>query len=418
MSEPTTSQTSSALFTPQDTMYLWWLADPTSPRLIGDLHLADRNRRVSLTYDPSWLQDGFALSEDLPLVRHELLPPDKDRAAGAVDDARPDRWGERVIRLFEKSGRLSLMEYLYLAGDERSGALGVSQACTSYLPYPTGTMPSFDGLDAMAEAVRKVLANEPIPELQKRLLRPGASLGGARPKSLIEIDSEPWIVKFTENESLDTPLIEHASMTLARLCGINTADTRALAVGGKHAVAIRRFDRIHGGRLHVLSANVALKAAGEELGYPELAQLLRRLGEPVRVKAQQEELFRRMVFNILIDNTDDHEKNHALVRTTHGSYQLSPAYDVLPTSQGLRYQQMRVGQAGSESTLANALSEVQQFGLTSTQAKAIVKEICHVVDTWRSHFSNRGVNAHDLGDLGVYLDGDFLRAQRAKFTGS
>ncbi|MDO8772798.1 MAG: HipA domain-containing protein [Burkholderiaceae bacterium] len=418
MSEPLISQTSSTLFIPQDTMHLWWLADPKSPKLIGDLRLADRNRRVSLTYDAAWLQDGFALSEDLPLVRHELLPPDKDRAAGAVDDARPDRWGERVIRLFEKPGRLSLMEYLYLAGDDRTGALGVSRARASYLPYPSGAMPSFDGLDAMAEVVRKVLANEPVPELQKRLLRPGASMGGARPKSIIELDGEPWIIKFSEGESLDTPLIEHASMTLARICGINTADTRALAVGGRHAVAIRRFDRVNGGRLHVLSANVALKAAGEEPGYPELAQLLRRLGEPARVKAQQEELFRRMVFNIVIDNTDDHEKNHALVRTAHGNYQLSPAYDVLPTSQGLRYQQMRVGQAGSESTLANALSEAQQFGLTGMQAKVIVKEICLVVDTWRSHLSGLGVIARDLDDLSSYLDGDFLRRQRARFTGS
>lgn len=426
MPESIVSPVSSTPFMPQDTMHLWWLANPGSPRLIGDLRLADRNRRVSLTYDAAWLSDGFALSEDLPLVRHELLSPDKDRAAGAVDDARPDRWGERVIRLFDTTSRLSLMEYLYLAGDDRFGALGVSRARETYLPYPTGTMPGFDDLDAMAEVVRKVLANEPVPELQKCLLRPGASMGGARPKSIIELGGEPWIIKFSEGESVDTPLIEHASMTLARLCGITTADTKALAVGGRHAVAVRRFDRISsrdgGGigckRLHVISANVALKAAGEELGYPELSQLLRRLGESAHVKAQQAELFRRMVFNILIDNTDDHEKNHALIRTTSGNYQLSPAYDVLPSSQGLKYQQMRVGRDGSESTLDNALSEAHLFGLTSAQPKAIVKEICLVVDQWRTHFVGDGVVSRDLDELSPFLDGDYLRRQREVFGGN
>ena len=415
-------------FVPQDAMYLWWLGDSAAPRLIGDIRLADRNRKVSLTYDVTWLQNGFALSEDLPLVAGEFLPADKDCAAGAVDDARPDRWGERVIRLFEKTSRLSLIEYLYFAGDDRTGALGVSVSRNSYTPCPTSTSPSFTGIDDLAEVVRKVLANEPVDALQQRLLRPGASLGGARPKSLMAMDGLQWIVKFSEGESLDTPLIEHATMTLAAKCGIRCAETHPLSIsvnvthsGSKkrHAVAVCRFDRVlPAHRLHVLSANVALKAAGEELGYPEFSQLLRRLVPPEQVKEQQEELFRRMVFNILMDNTDDHEKNHALLRSSDGNFALSPAYDIVPSSQGLRYQQMRVGQDGSQSTLDNALSESMQFNLTLKQAKVIVSEICKTVTTWPSHFVNLGVVNQDIEELNRYIEGDFLRMQRQGFAKS
>lgn len=413
-------------YAPQDTMHLWWLGDPQQPSLIGELRLADRNQRVSLQYNKAWLSQGFALSEDLPLIDTEQLPLERQRAAGAVDDARPDRWGERIIQLIDRPARLSLLEYLYFAGDQRTGALGVSLSGTHYQPRPNGPLPTFEHLDAMAEVVRKISSNEVVPEHQRRLLRPGASLGGARPKSLITLDGESWIVKFAEYDGIDSPLIEHATMQMARLCGIRTADTRVLALSGtgrqhqNHAVAVRRFDRQGAKRLHVLSANVALQAAGEEMGYPELAQLIRRLGEPHRIAEQQQELFRRMVFNILIDNTDDHEKNHALIYLGNGTqgfsnsgmYQLSPAFDVLPTLQGLRYQQMRVGKFGAEATLNNAMSECQQFGLTLPLAKSIVKEVCDVVGQWRRHFAATGVWPEEMEIVGGFIDGAFLRGER------
>ena len=418
-----TTSVQQPVYAPQDTMYLWWLANPQVPVLIGELRLADRNQRVSLRYDQAWLANGFALSEDLPLNDSEHLPSDKHRAAGAVDDARPDRWGERIIQLIDRPSRLSLLEYLYFAGDQRTGALGVSLSSQTYLPRPNGPLPKFASLEDMAEVVRKISANEIVPEHQRRLLRPGASLGGARPKSLIDLDGEIWIVKFAEGDGVDSPLIEHATMQMARLCGIRTADTQALVLSRHsnsqgHAVAVRRFDRQGSRRLHVLSAYVALQAAGEEMGYPELAQLIRRLGEPHRIAEQQQELFRRMVFNILIDNTDDHEKNHALIQLgngTHGSngrYELSPAYDVLPTLQGLRYQQMRVGKQGAEATVTNALSECQQFGLNMHLAKSIVQEVSDVVSQWRQHFAAAGVTPETLDLIGRFVDGEFFRGQR------
>jgi serine/threonine-protein kinase HipA len=277
-------------------------------------------------------------------------------------------------------------------------------------------MPTFDGLADMHQAVQRVMSGDAINEQQRRLLQPGVSMGGARPKSLMQINDQSWVVKFSEGGELDSPLIEHAAMQLARLCGIQTADTLALPLPQGHAVAVRRFDRQGAQRLHVLSAHVALRAAGEAMAYPELAQLIRRLGRSADVRAQQQELFRRMVFNILIDNTDDHEKNHVLVRGADGFYALSPAFDVLPAAQGLGYQQMRVGALGHESTMLNALSEARAFGLTDAQAQQTVAEIARQVAQWKAVFKSLNVRGADMDLLAQYLDGAHLSAQRGMYS--
>jgi serine/threonine-protein kinase HipA len=181
---------------------------------------------------------------------------------------------------------------------------------------------------------------------------------------------------------------------------------------------VRRFARERGQRLHALSANVALTAAGETLGYPELAQLLRRRGsvEGERNTIQMRELFRRMVFNILIDNTDDHEKNHALLVTDAASYELSPAYDVVPSAQGLGYQQLRVGVDAGDASLDNALSMSAQFGLKRAAAQAELRSVAAVVAVWREHFASLGVSASDIELLSEHIDRPFLREQREAYA--
>jgi serine/threonine-protein kinase HipA len=265
----------------------------------------------------------------------------------------------------------------------------------------------------MQEVIRKIIANEPVGKLEERLLRPGVSLGGARPKSVVEIEGHPWLVKFGEGEPEDTPLVEHATMLLAARCGIDVAPTKAIRVGDRHAVAVRRFDRATGVRRHAISAHVALRAVGEEYGYPQLAQQLRRLAPPEDIARQQAQLFRRMVFNILMDNTDDHEKNHALLRDPDGSWSLSPAFDIVPSMSGLGYQAMVVGREGTSSTLDNALSSIGAFGLKLREAKAIVHEVAEVVGDWHKEFKACRVSAADVDMLAQYLDNDRLGAQRS-----
>jgi serine/threonine-protein kinase HipA len=166
--------------------------------------------------------------------------------------------------------------------------------------------------------------------------------------------------------------------------------------------------------LHALSANVARKAAGEDLGYPELGQLLRRKGvtQGGQNVEHMHELFRRMVFNILIDNTDDHEKNHALLVQDNEQYALSPAYDVLPSGQAIGYQQMRVGHFEADSTLENALSMSAMFDLKLPEARAEVATVAAVVANWQTHFRSCGVTSRDIESVAEQVDRPFLKDQR------
>ena len=384
--------------------------------LIGELNLVRSTQGVSLRYADPWLRRGFSLSEDLPLIGEEFLPEEKGVAAGAVDDARPDRWGERVIRHIDKPARLSLLEYLYFAGDDRFGALGVSTSADAYLPRRLGPLPTLGDADQIQELISKVLDNEPVPAEQKRLISPGVTMGGARPKALLDIASEQWVIKFADGDPTDVPLIEHATMTLAQKAEIRVAPTMPVRLTHGHAVAVKRFDRNRGQRLHSLSARVALRAAAERFGYPELAQLLRRRGvtEGDAYVSHMRELFRRMVFNILIDNTDDHEKNHALLVTDSQQYALSPAYDVLPSGQALGFQQMRVGEQEADSTIVNALSMSLMFSLGRDEAVSEARAVARVVGGWKEHFKSCGVTSGDIDLYAEQIDRPFLRDQRSE----
>ena len=395
-----------------DTLYLWFLGNPEAPALVGELNLVMNRRGVSLKYAEAWLANGFPLSEDLPLTDLEHLPRDKDTAAGAVDDARPDRWGERVIRHLDRPPRLSLLEYLFYAGDDRFGALGVSLSGETYVPREIGPLPRLADVDAVHEVVRRVLANEPIDVRQKQLIAPGVTMGGARPKALLLLNDEEWVLKFAEVDRPEEPLLEHAAMTLAAAAGITVAETRSIPFTKGIALSIRRFDRAAGQRLHALSANVALRAAGVDVSYPNLALLLRRRGPVDSHRAQMRELFRRLVFNILIDNTDDHEKNHVILVRNDQQYVLAPAFDVLPIGQSLGYQAMEVGARGTESTIENALTAADQYWLSPRDALAEARRVAQVVEGWQNHFAANGVPAAAREELARHIDRPFLRDQR------
>jgi len=413
-----------------DTLYLWYLGNPAAPRYVGILRLVASGKGVSLQYGAEWIASGFPLSEDLPLGDAPHMPRgrltgDGERAVGAVDDARPDRWGQKVIRVIVNPKRRSLMEYLYYAGDARFGALSVSTSSDIYAPYATGALPRLEQAEALSQVVAKIEASEELSDQEQKMIQAGGSIGGAKPKALIEIDGHEWVIKFFNGEPVDSPLIEHATMMLARKAGITVATTRVIRLPTANAVAVKRFDRADGGRIHSISAGTALRAASvdaePELSYPALAQLLRRAGvtKDDRNEKDAHELFRRMVFNILIDNTDDHEKNHALLVTApgaNGKYELAPAYDVLPTGSGQGFQEFVCGTDGHDSTLVNAMSQPGLFGLTPAEAAAEVVRVIDAVNGWREHFETAGVSQRDIESLAQQIDGDELRAQREAFS--
>lgn len=378
-------------------------------------------RHLHLTYAPEWW--NFALSEDLPLIQGQTFTTgQKNTAPGAIDDARPDRWGERIIRHIDHPARLSILEMRLFAGDDRFGALGISTSAEQYTPRYFSPYPQLADLARLTAAVEDVQTQAPITAEIQRLIQPGVSLGGARPKALLQTDNGPCVFKFSElDDPVDTPLIEHATMTLAAQAGLYVANTAVLPLAmrhGKwrHALTIERFDRLGPYRVHCQSANTALRAAGLEQSYSNLATILLRLGHPDRQATMREELFKRMVFNILMDNTDDHERNHSIsLNLADGYYDLTPAYDVVPSLQNLGYQALIVGSMGTASSIDNALTQINEYGIKKPRAVELVRQVATTVDRWAAHFTALGVSQSDMELLTASIDRDALRLQRQAY---
>lgn len=409
-------------YVPQDQLYVWAMVNPAAPTLVGELSLSQLVADcATFTYTQDWW--NFALSEDMPIVQGQIFSTgDRNTAPGAIDDARPDRWGERIIRHIDRPARLSILEMLLFAGDDRFGALGVSTSAEQYIPRYLGPYPQLKDLAQLAAAVEDVQTQAPITAEIQRLIQPGVTLGGARPKALLQTDNGPCVIKFSElDDPVDTPLIEHATMTLAAQAGMYVADTAVLPLPprygkARHALTIERFDRLGPYRVHCQSAHTALRAAGLEQSYSNLATILLRLGHPDRQTTMREELFKRMVFNILVDNTDDHERNHSIsLNLADGYYDLTPAYDVVPSLQNLGYQALVVGTAGSESSLENALTQINEYGIKMPRAIELIRQVAAAVDRWAAHFTALGVSKSDMELLAASIDRDALRSQRQVF---
>ena len=409
-------------YVPQDRLYVWAMLNPAAPTLVGEVSLSRLvTDCATFTYTPDWW--NFPLSEDLPLIPGQMFSAgQRDTAPGAIDDARPDRWGERIIRHIDRPARLSILEMLLFAGDDRFGALGISLSATQYIPRHLGPYPQLADVARLASAIEDVQTQAPISAEIQRLIQPGVTLGGARPKTLLQTDAGSCVIKFSElDDPVDTPLIEHATMTLAAQAGLCVAKTGVLPLPlrhGKvrHALTIERFDRLGPYRVHCLSAKTALRAASLPESYGALASILLRLGHPNRQAAMREELFQRMVFNILMDNTDDHERNHSIsLNLSDGYYDLTPAYDVVPSLQNLGYQALTVGSSGAESSLENALTDINEFGIKKPRAMALVQQVAATVEQWAGHFRQCGVCHADMEQLAASIDRDALRQQRRAF---
>lgn len=411
-------------------LFAWLLIDPQSPQLVGEI-IRQSNGDVGLHYDPSWLAQGFALSDDMPLEALTFTPAHhqgrQSGAPGALDDARPDRWGEKVIRYLYKPAA-TVFEHLYFAGDERFGALGVSTSNNAYVPFMERALPRLQDAADLNAAVQVIETGEGELQAQQRaLIGAGGSLGGAKPKAAIAIDGEEWVLKFYSGEPFDLPLVEHATMTLAHRAGIRVARTLPVPLQKEHALAVQRFDRksdaMGSQRVHCISACTLLRSEvpqgmEPEFGYPHLARALRRSADPRTLDAQLRELFRRMVFNILMANTDDHEKNHALLCRVSGrtmQLELSPAYDMVPTGSGALEHQFMVSEDSREPSLAHAMSGAETFNLSPADAASEVIQIIAVVNDWQAHFRTIGVTERDIVEVAALVDAPTLLEQRQAF---
>jgi serine/threonine-protein kinase HipA len=343
---------------------------------------------------------------------------------GALRDAGPDFWGRRIIEKRAGIPRLREIDYLLESPDDRAGALGFgTNRKPPAPPHKFNQTIELETLQEIAEAlVRDEIPNDPDAEQAQDLLLLGTSMGGARPKAVIESESGLWIAKFSRyDDRWNYPRAEHAMLELARQCGIDAAESRLVTVAGKDVLLIRRFDRQRTPagytRARMISGMTALRTddaptARDRWSYILLAEELRRIvSEP---KADARELFRRMCFNALISNTDDHPRNHAFIAFGR-NWRLSPAYDLMPlpvVSQDRRDLAMECGRHGRFANATNILSECPRFLLEREEAEKIVYGMREQVEkTWPSTALQCGVSVKDADTIrGAFVYPGFSRA--------
>ncbi len=328
----------------------------------------------------------------------ELLPPAGLTLFGALRDAAPDAWGRRVIenRLRAPPNGLPVSVYLDHAGPYRSGALDVRATPTS---TPTGgALPSLLDLEHLRDAAARVDAGEPVTAHLELFFAGGPSLGGARPKAVLTADGCEWVAKFpARNDPFDVPVAERATLELAREAGLTVPPIRLETLAdGRQVVLIQRFDREpvaqNTARRHMVSALTMLAKHEQDApnsSYAEIAAVLSQHGVGGAVAPDREELFARMVFNILVSNDDDHLRNHAFLFDPAGQgWRLSPLYDVVPRPQVAqeRMLHLAVGPQGRLATLDNALAGSGLFGLLPPEAARIIDRVARVVRSWRGVF--------------------------------
>jgi serine/threonine-protein kinase HipA len=388
--------------------YVWiYLSDQIDPVVAGRLE-CDENAAgtvYSYLYGASYLDRPAAIPLDperLPLERgRRFESPGLYGSLSVIRDASPDDWGRRVIERRLAITEASELTYLVEAGDDRAGALGFSERPD--LPPNREPPPERADLDTLLSAAAAIEAGGPVDPAVVSLLKHGSSLGGARPKATIHMDDELWLAKFpSTKDRLEIAAIEYATLKLAARCGIETPELELIDVASRKVMLSRRFDRVAAAkgfaRRHFMSGLTLLGLREDEASrgsYPALADSLRKLVEDFKRDGAQ--LFRRLIFNMLVSNDDDHLRNHAVILDKAG-WRLSPAYDLVPHPQGsyTRVQGIGVSSRSREASFHNALSEAARFGLTVPRATEIAREVRSQVLGWERVFRESGVPGRDI----------------------
>lgn len=328
---------------------------------------------------------------------------------GALRDAGPDYWGRRVIEKHAGLVQPSELDYLLQAPEDRAGALGFGLNVTP--PAPRRNFNKTLDLEKLCTIANAIIADEETPDgaeaIQiEELMLIGTSMGGARPKTVVEDDDGLWVAKFNRpDDKWNQAQVEHAMLRLASACGIRSAQSRVVMAGDRDILLVKRFDRekTDAGyqRARMISGLTILRAedtysSRERWSYIVLAEELRRISANPRQDAR--ELFCRMVFNALISNIDDHPRNHAAI-AWEKHWQLSPAYDLtpsMPISLERRDLAMRCGDFGRYAHAENLLSQCARFHLERTEAERIIQDMeAQVAHTWYETARREGVSERD-----------------------
>jgi len=372
--------------------YVWiWLPGVVEPVVAG--RIVRDGELFVFNYGQSYLNRDDAIAifpDELPLQSGLQRPQPPLAMAGCLRDASPDAWGRRVIinRLTnlkgEAAGGVELDELTYLleSGSDRIGALDFQAQADVYKPRG-GRGATLEELQTSAD---KVLAGEPLhPELD-RAMHHGSSIGGARPKALLNNGDKKLIAKFSaSSDTYSVVKAEFIAMRLAVKCGIDAAPVELVSVSGKDILLVERFDRVatagQWSRKVMISALTLFgldEMAARHASYEDLAEIIRtRFSAP---RESLHSLFRRLAFNILVGNTDDHARNHAAFWDGK-HFSLTPAYDICPQSRTGREanQAMKIHGEARQSQLMTALRLAPACQLDEAGAAGIIIELVECI---------------------------------------
>ncbi len=400
-----------------------------TPHLVGRLWARTRKDRESATfeYDRSWLAhpERFSLEPALELGPGPYHTASDRPLFGAIGDSAPDRWGRVLMRRAERlraerEGRaprtVSEIDCLLMVDDEaRQGALRFAEREGGPFLAEAGPtkIPPFLELARLLSAAEHVLSDTDSDEDLRLLLAPGSSLGGARPKASIrDRGGHLAIAKFpSEGDEVNTVLWEAVALTLAKKAGIPVAAWRLETVARQSVLVLRRFDRDRGMRLPFLSAMSMLDAKDNETrSYMEFVDILRRHGAAAQEDMQG--LWRRIVFSILISNTDDHLRNHGFLWTGPAGWRLSPAYDLNPVPADIKPRVLTtaIDLEDSTASLDLALEVAAYFELNSEEAHQIAAQVGQAVAKWRKEAAKLGLTRAEIDRMASAFEHEDLQA--------
>ena len=370
----------------------------------------DRSGVGSFAYGRQYLErpnalpvDGVALAlgvEPAPVTTNGGL-------YGAFRDASPDYWGRLVIAADLRSPPEALTETDYLMHTHATRVGNLDFRVSLDAPEPSLAPPEFQDIEALLKAAERLEQGRSVDENVRALLEQGSSLGGARPKCTLALGGDLWLAKFPSRQDwISVPRLEFATMQIARQCGLNTPETRLESVGGRDVYLVRRFDReaVSGGwarrgYLSALSLAEWDERDRDQWSYRIIADRIRRYA--VRPGLDLHELFRRIAFNILVRNTDDHPRNHGFLLES-GGLGLSPLFDVEPARArpgvGTDYfLAMSIGREGRVASLKNLCSAAPTFNLSHGEAADVVRQMQEcVASTWREELERAGFDHSDM----------------------
>jgi serine/threonine-protein kinase HipA len=398
-----------------------------TPQRVGRLWGRIRKGRESATfeYDETWLKHParFPLEPALALGKGPLHTSAGRQIFGAIGDSAPDRWGRVLIQRNERRKAreesrpphtLGEIDYLLAVGDTaRQGALRFAEQEGGPFLAESMQIPPLLRLAELLDAALRLTADDESDEDLKLLLAPGSSLGGARPKvSVIDRDGSLAIAKFPKHDDL-VPVSrwEATALTLAKKAGIPTPDWRIENVAGRAVLVLRRFDRDGARRIPYLSAMSMLDAIDNDLhSYLEIADALRQYGAKPAEDSPQ--LWRRVVFNVLISNSDDHLRNHGFLYDPAGGWRFAPAFDLNPVPLDIkpRILTTAIDEGDGTASIELALETASHYGLKPNHARTILREVGAAVSNWHVTAAAQGLSKAEIDRMSSAFEHEDLQA--------